>query len=417
MLPCTLGSEMKRCRHTTIACVNPHVVIRKYRCESCNAVMMCTCDEDFARKYLPHQVTEVRDSLSGLRVKVTHGFQEKVCNACRGLPEPSFPRAEIYGRSSKILRYYWREISFETTRRFADWAKAQGFDDWLIASMKHRDKHRSIEKEVAEEMRKQHEISPKYRFVEKSQDQVLTQYGVEIVRLDAEFQHTVDNRLCVLDGQRTLSPEQFAAVHFEKLGYRIFFSESRPFHVLFGVFFWLLIQDPDDPHSRMVSFGSRTDYDSGRRGNLIWTSLPEDFATVAYAKRRAEAINKHFELIPRTTDDMLWTFDYWVEPSSDFREYLWAHNQEDVALAREIIAALPVKITQRILRYLIGGYWERYCGWPDLLAIKDDDFIFAEVKASKDKLSEDQKQWIADNHSELHLPFKLVKIHRLGTQR
>jgi len=408
---------MELCPHTTVTCVNPHIMIRKYRCESCGAVMMCTCDESFARKYLPHQIAEVRDSLSGLRVKVTRGFQEKICNACRGLPEPSFPRAEIYGRSSKILRYYWREISFETTRRFADWAKKQGFDDWLIASTKHRHQHRLIEKEVADEMRKQHEIFPKYKFVEKSQDEVLTQNNVEVVRLDAEFQHTVDNRLCILDGQRRLSPEQFAAVHLETMGYRVFFTESRPFHVLFGVFFWLLIQDPADPHNRMVSFGSRTDYDSGKKGNPIWTTLPEDFATAAYARRRTEAINDHFELIPSTKDEMLWTFDYWVEPSSDFREYLWAHNQKDVARAREIIEILPVKITHRILRYLIGSYWKRYCGWPDLLAVKGDEFIFAEVKASKDKLSEDQKRWITDNHDHLHLPFKLIKIHRLARLR
>ena len=50
----------------------------------------------------------------------------------------------------------------------------------------------------------------------------------------------------------------------------------------------------------------------------------------------------------------------------------------------------------RILRYLVGNYWGRYLGWPDLLVYKKDDFFFAEIKASKDKLSAEQKRWIVD---------------------
>ena len=61
---------------------------------------------------------------------------------------------------------------------------------------------------------------------------------------------------------------------------------------------------------------------------------------------------------------------------------------------------------------IVGNYWGRYLGWPDLLVYKEDDFFFAEIKASKDKLSAEQKRWIVDSSSELDLPFKLVKIHR-----
>jgi hypothetical protein len=70
----------------------------------------------------------------------------------------------------------------------------------------------------------------------------------------------------------------------------------------------------------------------------------------------------------------------------------------------------------RILRYLVGDYWGLFTGWPDLLVHKDGAFFFAEVKASKDRLSKEQKRWIADNATELRLPFKLVKIHRVATQ-
>jgi hypothetical protein len=67
-----------------------------------------------------------------------------------------------------------------------------------------------------------------------------------------------------------------------------------------------------------------------------------------------------------------------------------------------------------VLRYLVGDYWNRYLGWPDLLAHKGSEYFFVEVKSSKDRLSENQKSWIQGNWAELKLPFKLVKIHRKG---
>jgi hypothetical protein len=55
----------------------------------------------------------------------------------------------------------------------------------------------------------------------------------------------------------------------------------------------------------------------------------------------------------------------------------------------------------------------RLCRWSfHLLVYRGSDWFLAEVKASGDGLSEDQKRWIQDNHRYLHLPFKLVKIHK-----
>ncbi len=69
----------------------------------------------------------------------------------------------------------------------------------------------------------------------------------------------------------------------------------------------------------------------------------------------------------------------------------------------------------RILRYLVSDYWKHYTGWPDLLLHRPDDYFFAEIKSSKDKLRLDQKGWIQGNTKELMLPFKLVKIHRMNS--
>jgi len=320
--------------------------------------------------------------------------------------------AEIYGRTSKVERYYWREIYFETTRRFAAWAESNGYTDDQVARQENPEMYARIEKGVLDEIKELHNRSPKYVYQEKSQEEVMRENKVEIVRLYGTYENHTERRISISDGSGGYSAEDFVALHYKRQGYESLFAESTPFHAIFAVFMWLLIQDPRDPLVRIVGFGDRTAYETGGESKQIWTHLPEDFGTPGYAKRRANAIEEHFAMIPHEREELLWMFDYWLEPSSDLRQYLWAHRQQDVDRARELVSLLPIDAIHRILRYLMVDYWGRYTGWPDLVIYKPNEYCFVEVKSSKDRLREDQKNWIRGNNAELHLPFKLVKIHK-----
>jgi hypothetical protein len=374
--------------------------------------MMCTCEEEFARRFLPHQLNYGTELKTGREVPVTIGFQENTCNTCRGQPEEAHPKAEIYGMSSKVVRYYWREIFFETTQRFGDWADSQGYADYHAARRENPGVYSQIEKEVIQQIKELHERSPKYTYQEKSQKQILEENNVEIVKLKGKYVERAERGVGILNEAEVCSAEEFVARHHERQGYNILFTESIPFHVMFGVFMWLLIQDPKDSLVRVVGFGDRKAFDEGCQGKQIWTHLPKDFGTPGYAVRRAAAIEDHFALIASNKSDLLWLFDYWVEPSEGLRQYLWAHRAEDVVKARRVVELLSMDDILRILRYLVTDYWGRYVGWPDLIVYNQDGFFFAEVKSSRDRLREDQKSWIHGNSSELHLPFKLIKIHR-----
>lgn len=404
--------NLPSCNHPQVACINPYEIIRKYECETCGAVMMCACEEEFARRFLPHQLREGTELRTRRRIPVTLGFQSNICNTCRGLPEEAYPKAEIYGASSKIRRYYWREIIFQTTKRFTDWATNEGYKDYEIALRERRDEREKIERLVIEEIKDFHNRTPKYTFQEQAQSEVLAKNKVEIVNLAGIYTKTEDGRLGILVGGRPCSAEEFTGEHYSQRGYQILTTESIPFHVLFGTFMWLLIQDPTDPLVRIVGFGDRTAFDERRNNQQVWTHLPEDFGTPVYPERRQEAIKKHFENIPQSKEDLLWLFNYWIEPSSGLRQYLWAHRSSDIERTRQLIQILSVDEICRVLKYLVGDYWRRYIGWPDLLVYKSDEYFFAEVKSSSDKLREDQKSWIYANTLELHLPFKLVKIHK-----
>jgi len=373
--------------------------------------MMCACEEDFARQYFSHQLSFGTELNTQEQIPVTLGFQKDICNACRGLPEEAHPKAPLYGRTSKIVRYYWREIIFGTISKFNIWAKTQGYSDWYKAQFEHQDVYSSIEKEVIKEIKELHQRSPKYVYSEESQEEVLTKYDVEIVKLEGIYKKQ-KNGIKIIDGETPFTPEEFVAHHFTKLGYKALFSESIPFHTIFGIFLWPLIQDPNDPNVRLITFGDRIAFESKEKGKLISTLLPTDFGTSSYAIRRADAIERHFSTLPKSKDELMKVFDYWIKPSDSLRQYLWAHRPEDIAKAYEIASVLPIDAIVRILRYLLGNYWHRYCGWPDLLIYREDNFFFAEVKSSNDRLSENQKNWLRGNSTELHFIFKFIKIHK-----
>jgi hypothetical protein len=94
------------------------------------------------------------------------------------------------------------------------------------------------------------------------------------------------------------------------------------------------------------------------------------------------------------------------------RQYLWAHRRKDVQRAQTLVRVLPEERILAILQYLVESYWQRYCGWPDLLVFGPERFEFIEVKLGGDQLSQDQKQWIRGNASSLRLPFRIAKVHR-----
>ena len=376
---------------------------------------MCACEEEFARRFLPHQLSGAVELNTRRRLAVTLGFQRGICNSCRGIREEPHPKAETYGRSSKVQRYYWREIFFRTALRFAERAESQGFADHRVARSQNPDMYKAVEKEVVNEIKREHDIKPKYIYREESQSEVFEATGVEVVRLDAEYVGDQDRKAAVLHKGRVCSVEEFTTLHYRTQGYDVLATESRPFHAMFGTLMWLLIQDPEDPGVTMVEFGERGAHEAGNRLRMMRTALPYDFGTTGYARRRAASIDEHLSTLRPEKEDLLWLFDYWLEPSEGFRQYLWAHRPEDVRTARTIVSILPPDAMLRILRYLVSDYWGRYTGWPDLLVHTPGEFFFSEVKSSSDKLRNDQKRWIRGNHSELHLPFKVVKVHRIKT--
>ena len=221
---------------------------------------------------------------------------------------------------------------------------------------------------------------------------VIDKCQVEIVDLKGTYVRSAGTKsAAILDGTELCRVEEFAARHFRRSGFEATFLQSAPFHVLFGVYFWSVIQDRCDRRVRTVGILDRQ-----------------------AARRRAKAITKHLAAIAETSAELLRLFDNWLAPSVGLRQYLWADRRESIETARKLIELISPVVLKTVLGYLVLNYWGHRSGWPDLLVYRTNQWFLAEVKSWRDKLNENQKRWIEDNHRHLHLPFKLVQVAQGG---
>lgn len=411
----SIAYAMNNCKHQKVKLIQPYELIRKYLCESCGEVMMCECDKVIGTRFLSHQITKTVNPYSLDDMPVTIGFQKSICNTCRGLKEKSFPKKAMYGRTSNIHRYYWREICFKTILLFSE--KYNFPDNMVVTEMAiHKRDSDEIEKEAVKIISEIHKRSPKYIYDEnKSYDTLLNEYHIETINITANYAKSVDRKAKIEENGILYTAEDYSVRYLkEKYNYDVIFSESSPFHALFGTLMWLLIQDGTDEYCRMVMFGDRLAYENKTNAPDIYTTLPRDFGTPNYYNRRISEIEKYFNfyLKGRDKEDLLFLFDLWVGPSYNLRQYLWAHREDDLKKSRKLIEIIHADTILDILKYLISDYWGRYLGWPDLIAYKNNEYKFYEVKSSKDKLSEEQVNWIKNNYTTLKLPFAIIKIHK-----
>jgi len=398
------------CEHPSNNCVNPYELIRKYSCESCHQVMMCSCDKDIGTTYLSHQLNEACELDTQKRIPVDLGFQDRVCPECRGFPPITAPKAELHGATSKIKRYYWRELSLETIKRFGAYANSIGCD-WLELQISEQKKYDSIQKEVLKSIKEQHKHSPKYDFSEKSQSDIISEFAVPVLEIVAEFPSNPNqSRKRVTHEGQIVTADEFATNYYQNKGYSVLRMESRPLHVIYAVLLNDVLSSLDDELSRVVEFGDRNAYNSSvPHEEPVSVSLPTDFGTAGFWERKSDTLSERITFFD-ATEIALAEFDRLKNQSQPLLNYLWVDTAIDLNNARNILGLLESQQIRDVLTYLAKGYWSRYLGWPDFLIKNDSGFKLVEVKGSGDKLSKDQKDWIAGNAYEMQLPFELLKV-------
>ena len=340
------------CPHAKLKCINPYELIRKYECEACNEIMMCICDKERGNRFLPHQLKYGVRLENRERVLVTLSFQSSICAECRSEEAIHAPKKSRPGATSKITRYYWREIYFETIKRYFDAHPELTLDCYsLIPFEKLKEEQKEIRLAVIADLKILYSKNPKYNFNEVTQSQIINEVSAEIITVQGEYVKTTGRKAGVLHEGNIYTVEQYAMKLSEKKGYIALETESAPFHVLFGIFMWPIIQDSQDTNVRAVSFGDRNDFAQKKEScEIITTLLPNDFGTSSYYSRRVDIIKSHIRELHHT--DISSLFIEWIEPGFHFRQYLWAHREDDVQKAINVLKIIGNDNLLKILDYV-----------------------------------------------------------------
>ncbi|MBA2649463.1 MAG: hypothetical protein H0U75_07705 [Legionella sp.] len=278
------------------------------------------CDEEFGRKFRAHQLNKGVILESKKRVNVSLGFQPKICPECNNQPPVAAPKKSMKGATSKILRYYWREIYFETTKCFFNLHPEIDPNDKLSSDLE--DERKKIKKEVIAKIKTNHNLKAKYQYTEQSQSQIIKRTNTEVILINAEYVNRELPKAQIKVGNNYFDVDQFGINYFRSKGFEALKVESIPFHVIFGVFMWPVIQDQYDENIKLVSFGNRADFDIGiKQSRSIETILPQDFGRPNYYFRRKKIIYQYISKLDKLNE----LFDLWLVQSDPFRQYLWAH--------------------------------------------------------------------------------------------
>lgn len=411
--------------------LNPWERLRKWVCEDCRAVMTCACSRDVALYVVPHQAMRGVDPETRGRVPVALPLEPGVCAECRSGPWPAWPKAARRGAASVVHRYYWHELSTRTHERLLAWCREQGLPlldaDGRPLVARHAwdrpEAAEAIERDVLAEVREEHERAPRYQVERQSDADVLAAHGVEVVGVPAMYVDPSPGKALVVtegsvDATGAVGVEEFVAALEHARGRETMFLESRPVQCMWGALMWLWVQHPSDDRLRISGFGGRDGIGADDRG-MIWTHLPEDFGARGHSRRRADALDEHLAWLPDDTPGLLDLYDMSLDPSRGLRQYLWAYTPDDEQRARTLVRVLGAAQVKTLLQALAQDYWGRYLGWPDLLSWQETPdgpagAALIEVKSSGDRLSDDQRTWVALNDEVLGLPFRIVKVHRAG---
>lgn len=200
------------CDHKNVSCVNPYEIIRKYKCSDCGAIMMCSCDEYLGKKYFKHQINTACILETQERIQVTHGFQKNICPECRHEKSINAP-SNSYGNTSKIKKYYWREIYLRSLKLYD--IKYNSNNLYEID----KTKMEIITKEVIEIIKNEHSIEPKYQYKEISQNDFLKQYSINILQRKVIYHnHTAKKALVELNDE-LLTVEEYGTRVYDNIGY------------------------------------------------------------------------------------------------------------------------------------------------------------------------------------------------------
>ncbi|MEZ8642729.1 VRR-NUC domain-containing protein [Vibrio splendidus] len=179
--------------------------------------------------------------------------------------------------------------------------------------------------------------------------------------------------------------------HFESQGWDVYFSENSFLCGLFGLAFWdVIFADVEG------AFINR------------YQHRPLDLYHSDFVDKRAEQVEATFQTISKHgLNHLLYIYDQKHGIANPFVHW----NYFPRSLVEHSMEAIPNALIVDLFKVILSDLKLFRTGMPDLIAFKDKEFHWIEVKGPGDKLQDNQWRWIKE-FERLSVPFSVCYVNQ-----
>ncbi|TKF55031.1 VRR-NUC domain-containing protein [Vibrio lentus] len=221
----------------------------------------------------------------------------------------------------------------------------------------------------------------------KLEDRLLRKQGHKVPRASKPNCEQIKLELDLSQMRVELAVKQ----HFENQGWEVYFSENSFLCGLFGLAFWeVIFADVEG------AFINR------------YQHRPLDLYHSDFVDKRVEQIEAAFQTISEQgLNQLLDIYDQKHGIANPFVH--WNHFPK--TLIEHSIDSIPNALIVELFKVILSDLKLFRTGMPDLIAFKDDEFHWVEVKGPGDKLQDNQWRWIKE-FERLSVPFSVCYVNQ-----
>lgn len=221
----------------------------------------------------------------------------------------------------------------------------------------------------------------------KLEDRLLRKQGHKVPRASKPSCEQIKLELDLSQTRVELAVKQ----HFEDQGWDVYFSENSFLCGLFGLAFWeVIFADVED------AFINR------------YQHRPLDLYHSDFVDKRAEQVEAAFQTISKHgLNHLLDIYDQKHGIANPFVHW----NYFPRSLVEHSMVAIPNALIVDLFKVILSDLKLFRTGMPDLIAFKDKEFHWIEVKGPGDKLQDNQWRWIKE-FERLSVPFSVCYVNQ-----
>jgi hypothetical protein len=237
-----------------------------------------------------------------------------------------------------------------------------------------------------------------------------------------EVEDSQSSKVLYKSTKGNLFAEQFAQQYYVEQGFNVVWSENDFWWEVMALLFWEVIFAPIEGAVAVGLDGEEYfptpgthDFEKLFSTFIQMNGMPRDFFAIEFYQRRRAIIDNRFRelensnLIDKLTTSYQQHYGQNCRPIENWNKYSLDNLISPIKFFQK---AIVLGVCRRLLSY----FSYNRAGLPDLIAYRENEIIFAEVKSKNDKLSQKQHEWHDYLSTELSQKVEIVLINHSEKQ-